>query len=604
MPEDTPDLAEKSFAFPEEFRKDFGRAWPADMGRKTKLLYEFGPFRVDPQECLLWRDRAVVPLTPKLFDILLIFLQNSGRMLSKEEFHNLVWPDTAVEQGSLTRNISSLRKALGESRGERQYIETIPWRGYRFVASVKEVRDSAASPAIDSIAVLPFINLSGEPGAEYLSDGITESLINSLSQLTNLKVISRNSAFRYKGREIDAQAVGREFRVRAVLTGSILPHSEALVISVELIDVDDSSQIWGERYRRKQSDIFALQESIAHEIAENLRLRLTGAEEERLVKRHTSDAEAYQLYLRGRYHFHRLTPEDVDKGVEYFRRAIDRDRNYALAYVGLADCYNYSAKREEAMEATLRSLELDDQLAQARASLAFHRFVYDWDFRGAEREFKLALELNPNYAEAHHWYAIYLANLARHDEAKGEARRAEDLDPVSPLMCMTPGLAFFCAHDYDQALEEFRKVADLDPNFMAAHSLLGHVCEQKGMYEEAVAEYSKVMEVVEKELVTVLSLKAAIGRLEAKRGRRREARKMAVELSQSPHVGMLACVIAEIHAALGERDRTFELLNQAYENRNFNLVSLKINANFDPVRKDRRFAKLLQRIGLEPQQGT
>jgi len=574
------------------------------MGRQTKLIYEFGPFRVDPQEYLLWRDTEVVPLTPKLFDILLIFLQNSGRMLSKEEFHNLVWPDTAVEDGSLTRNISSLRKALGESRGEHQYIETIPRRGYRFVASVKEVRDSAASPAIDSIAVLPFINLGGEPGAEYLSDGITESLINSLSQLPHLKVISRNSAFRYKGREIDAQAIGREFRVRAVLTGNILPHSEALVISAELIDVHDSSQIWGERYRRNPSDIFALQESIAHEIAENLRLRLTGAEEERLVKRHTSDAEAYQLYLRGRYHFHRLTPEDVDKGVEYFRRAIERDRNYALAYVGLADCYNYSAKREEAMEATLKALELDDQLAQARASLAFHRFVYDWDFSGAEREFKLALELNPNYAEAHHWYAIYLANLARHDEAIGEARRAEDLDPVSPLMSMTPGLAFFCAHAYDQALEEFRKVADLDPHFMAAHSLLGHVYEQKGMYEEAVAEYSKVMEVVEKEVVTVLSLKAAIGRLEAKRGRGREASKMAVELSQSRHVGMLACLIAEIHAALGESDRTFELLNQAYEKRNLNLVSLKINANFDPVRKDRRFANLLQRIGLEPLGGT
>jgi tetratricopeptide (TPR) repeat protein len=253
------------------------------------------------------------------------------------------------------------------------------------------------------------------------------------------------------------------------------------------------------------------------------------------------------------------------------------------------------------MEATLRALELDGQLAQARASLAFHRFLYDWDFKGAEREFKSALELNPNYAEAHHWYAIYLANLARHDEAIHEARRAEELDPVSPLMCMTPGLALFCAHAYDQALEEFQKVADLDPNFMAVRSLLGHVYEQKGMFEQAIAEYSKVMEMVGNS-VPALSLKGALGRLEAKRGRTHEARKMVAELSQSEHAGILAYVLAEIHAALGERDRAFELLNRAYENRTLDLVSLRINANFDPVRKDKRFAKLLQRIGLATEQ--
>src|SRR5262249_21433858 len=416
-----------------------------------------------------------------------------------------------------------------------------------------------------------------------------------------LKVISRNSAFRYKGREIDAQAIGRELRVRAVLTGRILPHSEILVISAELIDAEDSSQIWGEQYRRRPADLFALQEAIAHEIAQKLQLRLTGTQEQRLVKRNTSDPEAYQLYLRGRYHFHRLTPEGVEKGAEYLRRAIERDRDYALAYVGLADCYNYSGKRAEAMEATVKALELDDQLAEARATLAFHRFVYDWDFEGAEREFKRAIELNPNYAEAHHWYAIYLANMASHDEAIAEARRAEELDPVSPLMCMTPGLAYFCGRAYDDALEQFQKVADLDPNFMAARSLLGHVYEQKGMYEEAVAEYSRLMEVFGNEGITALILKAAIGRVDAKRGRESEANKVATELSQSPHVVILADVIAQIYAALGEKDRAFELLNQAYENRNVDLVSLKINANFDPIRADQPFQALLQRIGLEQQ---
>jgi TolB-like protein/Tfp pilus assembly protein PilF len=572
------------------------------MARQTRVSYEFGPFRVDPQQRVLWRDRQLVPLTPKLFDILLVLVQNSGRILSKGEFQDLVWPDTAVEEGSLTRNISTLRKALGESRANPEYIKTIPWRGYQFAASVKEVRDEAPSPMIDSIAVLPFINVGGDPDAEYLSDGITESLINGLSQLSHLRVISRNSAFRYKGREVDAQAIGRELRVRAVLTGRILPHSEVLVISAELIDAQDSSQIWGERYRRKPADLFALQEAIAHEIAGKLRLRLTAAQEQRLVKRHTSDPEAYQLYLRGRHHFHRLTQEDVEKGVKYFGQAIERDPAYALAYVGLADCYNYSGRREEAMKAMERALELDDQLAEARASLAFHRFLYDWDFQGAEREFRRALELNPNYAEAHSWYAVNLANLARHDEAIREARKAVELDPASPLMCMTPGLALFCAHAYDEALEEFKKVADLDPNFMAARSLLGHVYEQKGMYEEAIAEYSRLIEVVGKETVTGLSLKAAIGRLEARRGRRSEASEIATELSQSQHAGILAYVVAQIHAALGEKDRAFELLNQAYEDRNFALVSLRVDPNFEPIRADQRFSSLLQRIGLEPRQ--
>jgi TolB-like protein/Tfp pilus assembly protein PilF len=568
------------------------------MGRQAKVFYEFGPFRVDAQERLLWRDQEAVPLTPKLFDILLVLVQSSGRVLSKEEFQGLVWPDTAVEEGSLTRNISSLRKALGESRPERQYIKTVPWRGYRFVAEVKEIRDQAAIQPIDSIAVLPFVNAGCDPNAEYLSDGITESLINSLSKLSHLKVISRTSVFRYKGIQIDAHAIGQELRVRAVLTGRILPHSEALVISAELIDAEDCSQIWGERYRRNPEDIFVLQEAIATEITQKLRCKLTGAEQERLAERNTNDPEAYQLYLRGRYHFHRLTPDGVEKGAEYFRRAIERDRNYALAYVGLADCYNYSARSAEAMEAAAVALELDDHLADARASLAFHRFVYQWDFLAAEREFQRALELNPNHAGAHHWYAIYLANMARHDEAVLEARRAEELDPVSPLMCTTPGLVFYCAHAYDQALQEFQKVVDLDPNFMVVRSLLGHVYEHKEMYEEATTMYCSLIDVVGSETVTGLSLKAAIGRIAAKRGQKNQAREIATQLSRSEHAGILAYVIAAIHAALGENDRALELLNRAYDDRSFSLVSLKVDPNFDPIRKDERFATLLDLIGL------
>ena len=284
-----------------------------------------------------------------------------------------------------------MRNALGERPREHQYIETVPWRGYRFVASVKEVRDQSARPAISSIAVLPFVNVAGDPNLEYLADGITETLINNLSQLTQLKVMSRNSTFRYKGRETDASAVGQDLNVQSVLIGRVAERDDLLSISVELVDAHDDSHIWGAQYNRKRADIFAMQETIAQEITEKLRLKLTGEEQQRLTRRHTENAEAYQLYLKGRYYFNKLTLDGVQKGVEHFQQAIEKDAQYALAYTGLIDCYNYLAKRAEAKTAATRALELDQTLGEAHASLAFHRFLYDWDFADAEREFKQAL---------------------------------------------------------------------------------------------------------------------------------------------------------------------------------------------------------------------
>jgi TolB-like protein/Tfp pilus assembly protein PilF len=566
------------------------------MERRTRLFYEFGPFRVDARERVLLREGQVVPLTPKLFDILIVLLQNSGRILSKDEIISLVWRDTVVEEGNLTRNISRLRRILGESRNHHPYIETVPWRGYGFATTVKEVGQRAAAPAIESIAVLPFINVSGDPEADYLSDGITESLINILSQLPHLKVMSRNSVFRYKGREADAQAVGRELKVSAVLTGSILPHSETLVISTELVDAQDNRRLWGERYNRKLTNIYQLGEAISLEIAGTLRLRLTGEERQRLTTRHSATPEAYRRYLRGRFYFHKLTPDGMQKGIDYLQQAIETDPNYAMAFAALTDCYNYLGNPAEAKKTAMRALELDEKLGEARASLAFFRFIYDWDFEEAEREFQRALEMSPNYAEAHHWYAIFLANMDRHEEAIAEAKRAEELDPISLLMSMTPGLALFCAHAFDQAVEEFQKVLDMDPNFMPARSLLGHTYEQKGLYEEAIAEYLKVSEGAGRNAVVESAIRAVIGRIHAKCGRRSQALEILNEVSEPNEA--VAHSGAEIYAALGEKDQAFACLEKLYETRAPQLVSLKINPNLTSLRTDPRFSELLRRIGL------
>ncbi|HSE96894.1 MAG TPA: tetratricopeptide repeat protein, partial [Blastocatellia bacterium] len=399
-----------------------------------------------------------------------------------------------------------------------------------------------------------------------------------------------------KGREADAQTIGRELKVSAVLTGSILPHSETLIVSAELIDAQDNRHIWGERYNREATNIFQLQEAISSEIAEKLRLQLIGEEKQRLAGRVSPNPEAYRSYLKGRFHFHKLTPEGVQKGIEYFRQALETDPDYAMAYAALSDCYNYLGNSAEAKQAALRALELDETLGEARASLAFVTFMYDWDFEGAEREFKLALRMSPGYAEAHHWYAVFLANMGRSDEALAEARRAEELDPVSLLMSMTAGLTLFCAHAYDRAFEEFQRVLEMEPNFIPARSLLGHTYEQKGLFNEAVAEYAKVVEGTGGNAAVETAITAAIGRVHARCGRIDQAIEALNKISERGDE--IAILVAEVYAALGEKDRAFEWLDKAYEKHDLQLASLKVDPNLDSLRSDPRFADLLRRVGL------
>lgn len=563
---------------------------------QTTLSYEFGPFRVDARERRLLRHQEVVPLTPKVFDTLLVLVQNSGHILSKDQVLRLVWHDTMVEEGSVSRNISTLRKALGEDSHAGQYIETIPWRGYRFVADVKEVRAASVSPVILSLAVLPFANVNGDPNVDYLSDGITDSLINNLARLTNLRVTSRNSAFRYRGLNIDAQSVGRELHVNALLVGRVAVSDDLLSISVELIDAREDTHIWGAQYIRKPEDLFALQETIARAITATLQLELTGQETRQLSGSHTQDAEAYVFFLKGRYHFNKLTFDGVTKGIEYFNQAIERDPSYALAYAGLGDCHNYLAARDQAKKAVLKALELDENLGEAHASLGFFRFLYDWDFAGAEREFERALTLSPNYAEAHHWYAIYLANVGRHQEADREARRAVELDPLSLLMNMTPALNFYLARQYDRAREQLQRVIDMEPNFVAARAVLGNVLVQKALYEEAMAEYQKVLEMTKGVATVEPSVKAIIAHGYARWGKRNDAVSLLEEVTAAGTASPYS--IAGIHAALGETNSAFEWLEKAYLQHDLQLVSLIADPSLDGVRSDPRFGELVRRVGL------
>ena len=682
------------------------------------LCYEFGPFRVDTGNRLLLRGDEVVPLTSKVFDILLVFVQNSGRLLDKDEVMREVWPESFVEEGNLTRNVSTLRKALGESPHEHQYIVTVPGRGYRFVARVSESEsngdmlvveerirarivaeeefealDETAQPslqrsaslvqsgglaaratnhalaipdagaevalsttrtgyltgrlaqhrlpialgatalviaasvvayfyvvrgkltaeggAINALAIMPFSFAStdpdvlADPDREYLSDGITESLINNLSQLPEMKVIASSSIFRYKGKEIDPQAVGRELGVQAILTGRIVQRGDVLTINVELVDSRDNSRIWGKQYERKMSDLLVLQRDLSKQIAENLRPRLTGEELRNLNTLHTENAEAYQLLMKGFYYLNKRTKEGGEKAVGYFQQAIDKDQNFAPAYSGLAGCYaqmgNFGSlppaeAHSKASEAVTSALKIDNTLAAAHATLAWLKFTHEWDWSGSEQEYRLAIELNPNLAGGHRGYATYLSAMGRHQEAIRESKQALTLDPLSITFNSDLGETLYTARRYDQAIEQLRQTIDMDPNFPWAHRNLGLAYEQKKMYTEALTEFKKHIELSQGQAGSM-----ALGHAYAVAGMRDEALQVIARLqkiSQSNYIAPFR--FAMIYTGLGENDQAFEWLEKSFQEHSPDLIYLKVDPRFDNLRSDPRFTELLRRMNLAP----
>jgi serine/threonine protein kinase/Tfp pilus assembly protein PilF len=454
-----------------------------------------------------------------------------------------------------------------------------------------------SADAIDSIAILPLANASNEPDTEYLGEGLSESLSNSLSQLPHLKVKSRDSVSRYKTQGFDAQTAGRELGVRAILTGRVLKRGDTISTNVQLVDVQGSNVIWGAQYHRKLADILTLQEDLSREISQNLRLRLTSEEKQRLTKRYTENPEAYQLYLKGMYYVYKANPEATLKGREYFQQAIDKDPAYPLPYAGLAATYVFWSglpPREampKAKAAVRKSLELDDSVAQAHIVMGLVSLRFDWDWATAEKHFQRAIALNPAYPLAHHEYAHYLVLLGRLDEALAEAKRALDLDPVSPLI--NSGLAWvhFAARRSDVAIEQARKTLELDPGLPPALWVLVCAYATKGMYREALTEVSKYPPSFNQALLAYVH---------ARLGERSEALRILDELrAASKQRYVPASSFALVHAGLGEKDQAFAWLEKAYEERS-GVVYLKVDPFWDPVRSDPRFAELLRRIGLPP----
>jgi len=455
--------------------------------------------------------------------------------------------------------------------------------------------------AIDSLAVLPFVNVSADPNTEYLSDGITESIISNLSQLPQLKVMARSTVFRFKGKEIDPQKIGRDLNVRAVLSGRLLQQGDSLVIRTELVNVADGTQLWGAEYNRKLSDVLEVQRDISRDISAKLRLRLTGEDEKRLTKHYTENTEAYQLYLKGRFYWNKRTIDAYKKAIEFFNQALEKDPNYALAYSGLADCYSLGdyplAPKEKyplARQSALKAIELDDTLAEPHTALGRVKQEYDWDRDGAEREFKRAIELSPNSSLVHFRYAGFLTLLGKHDEAIAESKEAVALDPLSPLINWGLAYSYYWARRYDEAIEQDQKTLEIDASFVRSYQQLGASYERKGIYDKAFEYYLKWAALTD-HAEEMMAQKEAYATTGVKGYYLKQLDQVIARTKQDPQSILEAAVLS---AQLGQKEQAFEWLQKAMEERPFGLMFLKVEPAFDNMRSDPRFQDLLRRLDL------
>ncbi len=541
-------------------------------------------------------------------DLLILLVEHHRQLVSRADIVKRLWDPGVfvdVEMGVNTA-IRKLRQALRDSRESPAFVETISGKGYRFIAPVNAVLLGRQQEAIESVAVLPFANDSADPDAEYLSDGITETLINNLSQIWNLRVVARSTVFRYEGKDIDPQKAGNDLHVRAVVSGRLLQRGSTLIIRAELMDVATGAQLWGGQYNRKAEDVFALQDDLSREISEKLRLQLTGDEKQRLTKRYTEDAEAYRLYLKGRYHWNKRSPEGLQKAVEYFRQALEKDPAYSLAYAGLADTYAYLsffnvvAPREampKAKNAAVKGLEIDKDLAEAHVSLGYVSFTYDGDWPAAGKHFEQALALNPAYSRAHTFYPFYLSSLGRSEEALEVARRALDFDPASPAVSHSLAVQLYFARQFDQAIDQAHNTLEMDANFAISYAVLGEVYLSKGMYREGLLALEKYS-ALSRSSATSLAL---LGYSHARLGERSQALRMIEELKAASKESFVpALFVALVYAGLEDKGQAFTWLEKAYEERFNRLAYLKVDALWDPLRSDPRFADLLRRVGIPP----
>lgn len=574
----------------------------------SRSRFRFGEFELDISAYELRRGGQPVHLERHPMDLLILLVERRRQLVSRADIAKRLWDSSVfvdVEMGVNTA-IRKLRQALRDSRESPAFVETISGKGYRFIAPVNAVLSERHQEAIESVAVLPFANDSADPDAEYLSDGITETLINNLSQISNLRVVARSTVFRYKGKEADPQKAGSDLHVRAVVSGRLLQHGSTLIVRVELMDVATGAQLWGGQYNRQAEDVFLLQGDLSREISEKLQLQLTGDQKQRLTKRYTEDAEAYRLYLKGRYHWNKRNPEGLQKAVECFRQALDKDPAYSLAYAGLADTYPYLSffhvvpprvAMPKAKTAAAKALEIDDHLAEAHVSLGYVSFTYDGDWPTAGKHFEQALALNPAYTGAHTFYAFYLSSLGQSEEALAVAKRALDRDPASPAVSHSLAVQLYLARQFDQAIEQAHNTLEMDAHFAISYQVLGEAYLSKGMYREgllALEQFSALSR-------SSATSRALLGYSHARLGEHGAALRLIEELDAASQHGFVpALLFALVYAGLDDQDQAFSWLEKAYEERFYRLAYLKVEALWDPLRSDPRFADLLRRVGIPP----
>ena len=570
-----------------------------------QTLLRFDQFQLDVTTGELRKSGAPVKLPPQPARVLVLLARNAGRLVTREDIQREVWrTDTFVdfEQG-LNYCLKEIRAALGDDARAPKFIETLPKRGYRFLASI----DRAAAPAVASakigIAVLPFENLSGDPEQEYFSDGLTDEMITRLGRLNpaRLGVIGRTSAMKFKASRQTIAEIGRELGVAYVLEGSVRRSSTRVRITARLVQAGDQTHVWTESYDRSFDDVLTLQGDIAQAIAREIDVQLAPGAAMRLARARGVGSQALEAYLKGRYFWNKRTSDAFKKGIEYFNRAIDLEPDYAAAYDGLSDSYLMLACRgvlpiaetfKKAKDAAEHALTIDPELGEARASLA-HVRLHGWEWEGLDEEFRRALELNPGYAFAHYWYAEYLMAIGRPDEAVASVRRALAIDPLSSVLNASLGMILYLARRMDESQEALRKGLEIDPGHFLLHFRRGLVLMQVGAPRDAIEEVERAVELSGRSTETLAGLAQACARA----GMPDAMEKILAELLGQTERYVSPYNIARVYAAHRDAARVFEWLERAYEEHNPDLIELRTEPVFDSVRGDARFSALLRRIG-------
>jgi len=624
------------------------------VGSSRRVLH-FGPFTADLETGSLYKLTRRVKLQEQPFQVLAALLERPGELITREELRQRLWAaNTFVDfDHGLNIAINKLREALGDSAEEPQYIQTLPRRGYRFMGVLQSddplneaalrTDTAAAGPVstrhifyvgvagvlalagalvlvltryhssshatlesrrIESIAVLPLRNLSGDSEQEYFADGMTEALITDLAQISALRVISRTSVMHYKGLNKPPPEIAQELHVEGVVEGSVLRSGGRVRITAELVDAASGKDLWARSYERELRDVLILQGEVASAIADEIRVKITPQERSRLATNRVVDPAAHEDYIRGRYYWNKRTEEGLKRGIDYFRQAIDLEPTYAEAYDGLADCwmglawYGYVPSKDafsRAKAAATRAVELNGSMAEAHTSLAFVSANYDYDWKAAEDGYRRAIALNPNYANAHHWYADFLSAMGRHEEAIAESKRARELDPLSPIINTWLGWRYQFARQYDQAIVEYRKALDLDPSFPPVHLVLGQTYEQKGMLKEATVELEQAVNLSGSGAIYLASLAHAYGVA----GRRNDALQVIRRLEKLAAGQQVSSYdMALAFMGMDDKDHAFSWLERAASDHAGRLMFLNVEPRFNSVRSDPRFGELVRRLNF------